>query len=85
MEGPRIHDPRGRGLNERSDAAARAHLAGLWRYPVKSLGGEACEALELEARGVAHDRVFAVRTASGKLGSGKSTRRFQPAPSPAWM
>ncbi|MGH8669133.1 MAG: MOSC domain-containing protein [Burkholderiales bacterium] len=49
----------------------------LWRYPVKSMLGEACERLELDARGVHGDRRFALRDADGKLGSGKSTRRFR--------
>lgn len=39
--------------------------------------GEACASLELESRGIVGDRAFAVCTADGKLGSGKSTRRFR--------
>jgi hypothetical protein len=49
----------------------------LWRYPVKSMLGEACERIELDARGVAGDRLFAIRDGDGKLGSGKTTRRFR--------
>lgn len=49
----------------------------LWRYPVKSMLGERCSYLDLDARGVVGDRVFAVADADGKLGSGKSTRRFR--------
>jgi hypothetical protein len=49
----------------------------LWRYPVKSMLGEACERLELDRRGVQGDRLYAVRDASGSLGSGKTTRRFR--------
>ena len=52
-------------------------VAALWRYPVKSMLGEACDAVELDARGVRGDRRFAVRDASGKLGSGKNTRRMR--------
>lgn len=52
-------------------------VATLWRYPVKSMLGERCEALEIEARGVRGDRAFAVRDAAGKLGSGKDTRRMR--------
>ena len=52
-------------------------IAKLWRYPVKSMLGEACETLELEARGVAGDRLYAVRDAEGKLGSGKNSRRHR--------
>lgn len=49
----------------------------LWRYPVKSMLGERCEALRMEERGVEGDRLFAVRDTKGKFGSGKSTRRFR--------
>ena len=49
----------------------------LWRYPVKSFRGERVEEVLLDARGVVGDRVFAVRDTNGKLGSGKTTRRFR--------
>jgi len=49
----------------------------LWRYPVKSMLGEPCSALALDARGAVGDRLYAVRDAAGKLGSGKNTRRFR--------
>jgi uncharacterized protein YcbX len=52
-------------------------VAALWRYPVKSMLGERCEALQVDARGAAGDRLYAVRDAEGKLGSGKDTRRFR--------
>jgi uncharacterized protein len=52
-------------------------VARLWRYPVKSVGGEACERLEVNARGVAGDRRYAILNREGKLGSGKTTRRFR--------
>ena len=52
-------------------------IARLWRYPVKSVGGEQCERLELNARGVEGDRRYAVLNREGKLGSGKTTRRFR--------
>lgn len=52
-------------------------VVALWRYPVKSMGGEELAELALDARGVVGDRQFAVRTAGGKLGSGKTTRRFE--------
>jgi uncharacterized protein len=32
-------------------------VAGLWRYPVKSMLGERCEKVELESRGVLGDRL----------------------------
>ncbi|MCC5859967.1 MAG: MOSC domain-containing protein [Ectothiorhodospiraceae bacterium] len=51
-------------------------VAELWRYPVKSMGGEPCDQLRLEERGAVGDRVHAVRDDQGRLGSGKHTRRF---------
>jgi uncharacterized protein YcbX len=53
------------------------HVAALHRYPVKSLRGECLNALRVEARGVVGDRLYAVRNPEGKLGSGKSSRRFR--------
>jgi uncharacterized protein YcbX len=52
-------------------------VAELWRYPVKSAGGERCEELAFGARGAEGDRTFAVYGADGKIGSGKTTRRFR--------
>jgi len=49
----------------------------LWRYPVKSLGGESLQDLELNARGVIWDRHWAVHDPDRKLGSGKNSRRFR--------
>ena len=49
----------------------------LWRYPVKSMLGEACASLRMDARGVEGDRLYAVRDAEGKLGSGKNTRHLR--------
>ncbi|MGW6915987.1 MOSC domain-containing protein [Kitasatospora sp. NPDC054939] len=49
----------------------------LWRYPVKSTGGEQLDSVEVEVRGLAGDRLYAVRDSAGKLGSGKNTRRFR--------
>jgi uncharacterized protein YcbX len=37
------------------------HVAALWRYPVKSLGGEQVTDVEIGARGVRGDRLWAVR------------------------
>jgi uncharacterized protein YcbX len=36
-------------------------VAALWRYPVKSLGGEQLEQIDISARGVHGDRLWAVR------------------------
>jgi uncharacterized protein YcbX len=55
----------------------RGFVSKLWRYPVKSMLGEECRHIELDGRGVSGDRLFAIRDADGKFGSGKSTRRFR--------
>jgi uncharacterized protein YcbX len=52
-------------------------VAALWRYPVKSMLGERCEQLQIDARGAAGDRLYAVLDAEGRLGSGKNSRRFR--------
>ncbi|GAA5610162.1 MOSC domain-containing protein [Streptomyces platensis] len=52
----------------------------IWRYPIKSTGGERLEQAEVIARGLAGDRLFAVRDGEGKFGSGKNTRRFRRMP-----
>jgi uncharacterized protein len=49
----------------------------LWRYPVKSLLGERLGAIEVKPRGLQGDRRFAVTDRYGKIGSGKTTRRFR--------
>lgn len=49
----------------------------LYRYPVKSLLGERVDELDFDERGAVGDRLWSVRTADGKIGSGKSTRRFR--------
>jgi uncharacterized protein YcbX len=49
----------------------------LRRYPVKSMGGEALAAAELDARGFVGDRWYAVEDGEGRFASGKSTRRFR--------
>lgn len=52
-------------------------VAALWRYPVKSLVGERLSGAHVDARGLDGDRLWSVRDPDGKLGSGKSTRRFR--------
>ena len=47
------------------------------RYPVKSLVGEDLDRAEIVPRGLAGDRSWAVQDLDGKIGSGKSTRRFR--------
>jgi uncharacterized protein YcbX len=55
----------------------RATVVELWRYPVKSLLGERLKRIEVEPRGLRGDRLFAVTDRDGKIGSGKTTRRFR--------
>lgn len=55
-------------------------VAELWRYPVKSLGGEQLGEALCGERGIEGDRRWAVRGGDGKLGSGKTTRRFRRMP-----
>jgi uncharacterized protein len=47
------------------------------RYPVKSLRGEWCGSVSVISRGLEFDRAYALYGADGKIGSGKSTRRFR--------
>ena len=58
-------------------SSLRAEVAKLFVYPVKSMQGEARKSIEVDERGCVGDRLFAVRDADGKLGSGKTTRRFR--------
>ncbi len=44
---------------------------------MKSLQGEHLDAAALDLRGLVGDRLWAVRDPDGRLGSGKSTRRFR--------
>ncbi|GLZ33942.1 molybdenum cofactor sulfurase [Lentzea sp. NBRC 105346] len=43
---------------------------------MKSLLGEDLASVELDQRGVVHDRYWALRTPASRFGSGKTTRRF---------
>ena len=52
-------------------------VAALARFPVKSMGGEPVSAAQFEARGVVADRLWAVYTADGGIGSGKTSQRFR--------
>jgi uncharacterized protein YcbX len=50
---------------------------GLWRYPIKSMRGEACATLTLTSRGVAEDRAYALRDlTTGKIASAKHPRMW---------
>ncbi|WP_233583870.1 MOSC N-terminal beta barrel domain-containing protein [Micromonospora sp. CV4] len=55
-------------------------VAEIRRYPIKSMLGEAVPLAEVGERGLAGDRLWAVRDLDGKLGSGKNTRRFRRMP-----
>ncbi|MGW0533557.1 MOSC domain-containing protein [Streptomyces sp. NPDC003032] len=55
-------------------------VVGLACHPVKSMLGEERERLDFDARGVVGDRLWALRYADGKLGSGKDSRRFRRTP-----
>ncbi|HET8662780.1 MAG TPA: MOSC N-terminal beta barrel domain-containing protein [Nocardioides sp.] len=47
------------------------------RYPVKAMGGEALESVEIETRGLVGDRRLAVVDGDGKVATGKHSRRFR--------
>ncbi|MFJ6368734.1 MOSC domain-containing protein [Streptomyces virginiae] len=49
----------------------------LWRYPIKSTGGERLRSVAVDERGLVGDRLYAVRDGEGRFGSGKNTRRFR--------
>ncbi|KAA2253809.1 MOSC domain-containing protein [Solihabitans fulvus] len=53
-------------------------VAGLHRYPVKSMQGEPVDAGQLTERGLTGDRVFAVVEESGRIGSVKHPRKWGP-------
>jgi hypothetical protein len=53
------------------------HIAALWRYPVKSMRGEALQSLAINKKGAIGDRYFALKDSDGRLGSGKTTERFR--------
>ncbi|MEV4502525.1 MOSC domain-containing protein [Streptomyces klenkii] len=52
----------------------------IWRYPIKSTGGERLDRADAGPRGLEGDRLYAVRDAEGRFGSGKNTRRFRRMP-----
>jgi uncharacterized protein YcbX len=51
-------------------------LTVIHRYPVKSMGGERLAEATVTTRGLDGDRALAVVGGDGRLGSGKSSRRF---------
>ncbi|MFJ7589237.1 MOSC domain-containing protein [Streptomyces sp. NPDC097617] len=59
------------------DLGAVGVIERLWRYPIKSTGGERLCGAEVDERGLVGDRLYAVRDAEGRFGSGKNTRRLR--------
>lgn len=53
-----------------------ARVIEIRRYPVKSMGGESLESVEVDARGLVGDRAYAVTDGDGRFASGKNTRRM---------
>jgi uncharacterized protein len=47
------------------------------RYPVKAMGGESLESVQVVLRGLVGDRGYAVVDGDGKLATGKHSRRFR--------
>jgi hypothetical protein len=62
-------------ITSRSERIGTVRL--LARYPVKSMQGESLTEATVGPRGIAGDRSWAVYTADGGIGSGKTTRRFR--------
>jgi uncharacterized protein len=52
-------------------------ITGIRRYPVKAMGGESLETVELDHRGLLGDRWYAVTDQDGRLASGKDGSRFR--------
>lgn len=50
----------------------------LYRYPVKSTGGQALHTASVTPEGLRHDRRWTAHTADGGIASSKRTRRFRP-------
>jgi uncharacterized protein YcbX len=63
--------------NGRFEAASPARVIELWRFPVKSMGGERVQSLEIDRDGVVGDRRFAVRDLeTGLIASAKRPGRW---------
>lgn len=67
-------------METRTGPPLEGHVVALWRYVVKSLGGERCETLALDPRGVVGDRAWGLVDPDGGIASGKTTRRFRKVP-----
>lgn len=73
-------DVRARSGRRVVSAATGTVVASLHRYPVKSMLGEQVDRLAVDPRGCVGDRVWAVTTGNGRIGSGKAGRRFTAVP-----
>ncbi len=63
--------------SDRPGAAPVGRIAGIWRYPVKSMGGERLEAGDLTPRGLLGDRAWGlVDVETGRVVSAKRPRRW---------
>ncbi|HEY1504857.1 MAG TPA: MOSC N-terminal beta barrel domain-containing protein [Stellaceae bacterium] len=52
-------------------------ISELWRYPVKSMGGERIESAKLGEHGIVGDRAFAIYDGAGKLVSTRSNKHAE--------
>ncbi|HVY61718.1 MAG TPA: MOSC N-terminal beta barrel domain-containing protein, partial [Planctomycetota bacterium] len=57
-------------------SSPRMHVAELWRYPVKSMAGEALERATLDEDGIAGDRRLFVRDARGRVVTARTRPRL---------
>ncbi|MFI8880422.1 MOSC domain-containing protein [Streptomyces sp. NPDC055243] len=64
----------------RGSAVGHGAVVGLVCFPVKSMLGDERDHLVVDERGVAGDRLWALRYEDGKLASGKNHRRFRRTP-----
>jgi uncharacterized protein YcbX len=60
-------------LTARDEKSSGIHLSGLYAYPIKSAGGIALEASEVDGRGLRHDRRWMLMDGAGRF---MSQRRF---------
>ncbi|MER5373021.1 MOSC N-terminal beta barrel domain-containing protein [Streptomyces sp. NPDC002553] len=70
----------GHGRHAVDGLPAADGLERTWRHPIKSTGGERLESVGVDEPGLLGDRLYAVRDAEGRFGSGKNTRRFRRMP-----
>ena len=60
-------------------------VAGLWRFPVKSMAGERIDHAEITGKGILGDRAYAlIDSLTGKVVSAKSVRLFPDVLSCRW-